>query len=89
VIIISGRRERDRPGTEKNLRVIGCGDYALLIVKSDTSAEATGVFKRAQRHRLVAEGHVIIANIGDQASDLDGGDAERAFKLPDPFYLMK
>jgi hypothetical protein len=32
---------------------------------------------------------MITADIDDQASDLEGGDAERTFKLPDPFYLMK
>jgi len=29
----------------------------------------------------------LIANIGDRDSDLAGGHAERAFKLPDPFYF--
>jgi acid phosphatase len=32
---------------------------------------------------------VIIANMGDQASDLAGGHAEKTFKLPNPFYLTK
>jgi acid phosphatase len=34
-------------------------------------------------------GRTIIANIGDQMSDLNGGYAERTFKLADPFYLIK
>jgi hypothetical protein len=29
--------------------------------------------------------YTIIANIGDQPSDLAGGFAERVFLLPDPF----
>jgi acid phosphatase len=89
VIILTGRPERDRPGTELNLRRIGCGEYAALICKADGSKETTGVFKLAQRRRLVAEGRVIIANIGDQDSDFLGGVAEKDFKLPDPFYFMK
>lgn len=89
VIFLSGRRERDRAGTEKNLRAIGCGEYTVLILKADASKEATGAFKLAERRRLAAEGHVIVANIGDQDSDFTGGFAERTFKLPDPFYLMK
>ena len=39
--------------------------------------------------RLEAEGYTIIGNIGDQLSDLEGGHAERTFKLPNPFYLTK
>jgi acid phosphatase len=27
-------------------------------------------------------------NIGDQESDLDGGHADRDFKLPNPFYFI-
>jgi len=32
-------------------------------------------------------GHSIIANMGDQMSDLDGGFAEKTFKLPTPLLL--
>jgi len=34
----------------------------------------------------VDQGYAIVVNIGDQMSDLDGGFAERTFKLPNPFY---
>lgn len=89
VVFMSGRRERDRPGTEKNLRAIGCGDYTALLLTPDGAKETTGAFKLAHRRRLQAEGHVIIANIGDQESDFAGDFAERTFKLPDPFYITK
>lgn len=89
VIILSGRRERDRPGTERNLRAAGCGAYARLILKADADRMTTGAWKTEQRRKLVAEGHVIAANIGDQDSDFAGGMSERDFKLPSPFYLMK
>ncbi|HEX3434983.1 MAG TPA: HAD family acid phosphatase [Solirubrobacteraceae bacterium] len=35
-----------------------------------------------------ADGYRIIVNVGDQQSDLDGGFAQRAFKLPNPFYFI-
>ena len=89
VIFITGRREHDRAGTEKNLRAIDCADYAVLICKPDNSQETSGAFKLGQRRRLVAEGRIIIANVGDQESDLAGGYAERTFKLPNPFYLTE
>ncbi len=86
VFFLTGRTERDRPGTERNLRAIGCADYAALICRG---AEATGKavdYKSTERQRLVEQGWVIVANIGDQESDLAGGFAERTFKLPNPFY---
>lgn len=89
VIFLTGRRERERADTAKNLRAIECGEYAELICKADDAKETTEVFKTAARRRIVAEGRVIIANIGDQESDLAGGFAERTFKLPNPFYLTK
>ena len=87
VIFLTGRREHDRVGTEQNLRAIGCSDYAALWCKPDEAKETTGAFKTAVRARLEAEGRVIVANIGDQRSDLEGGHAEKTFKLPNPFYL--
>ena len=89
VIVLSDRREHERAITEKGLRAGGYGEYAALILKLDESKETAAEFKSAQRRRLAGEGHVIIANIGDQDSDLSGGFAERAFKLPNPFYLVK
>lgn len=89
VIFITGRRERDRAGTEKNLRAIGCADHAVLVCKPDASKETAAAYKTAVRARLEAEGRSIIANLGDQESDLAGGHAERTFKLPNPFYLTQ
>lgn len=86
VFFITGRAERGREGTERNLRAIGCSEYEALICKPEGSAVTTGEFKRAERERIAAEGFVIIANIGDQESDFFGGGAERGFKVPAPFY---
>lgn len=87
VFFITGRRERDRRGTEKNLRAVGCAEYGALICRPDEVKGPTATFKTAARERLVKEGWVIVANVGDQASDLAGGFAERTFKLPNPFYV--
>jgi len=89
VIFITGRRERDRLGTEQNLRAEGFGDYAALWFKPDSAQITTEQFKTETRKKIRAAGHVIIANVGDQESDLAGGLAERAFKLPAPFYETK
>ena len=89
VIILTGRTEGDRHGTEANLRAVGVGSWVALQFKASVAPSNTGTFKAAWRERLTAEGWTIIANIGDQESDLAGGFAERDFKLPNPFYLTK
>ena len=89
VVFLTGRQERERAGTEKNLRAIGCTDYAVLICRPNGSKEKAAVYKTAARWRLAGEGNVIIANVGDQESDLAGSFAERTFKLPDPFYILE
>jgi predicted secreted acid phosphatase len=89
VLFITGRKESDRPGTEKNLKGVGMGDYAGLWLKPNDVKMTTEQFKTETRRKLQAEGRVIIANLGDQESDLAGGFAERTFKLPGPFYQTK
>jgi predicted secreted acid phosphatase len=86
VVLITGRPERDRAATERNLRAAGCGDYTVLICQPDEARGTSAAFKTAERQKLVAAGRTIIANLGDQESDLAGGFAERTFKLPNPFY---
>lgn len=87
VIFITGRPERFRAATEKNLQAIGCGDFAKLICKPNESKDTAEKYKSAERAQLEAGGLIIIANLGDQESDLAGGHAERTFKLPNPFYF--
>ena len=89
VIVVTGRAESVRAGTERNLRAIDCVDYAELICKPDDQKGTSAAFKTAVRKKLAAAGWTIIANIGDQDSDLVGGYAEQTFKLPSPFYLTE
>lgn len=89
VIFITGRPERQRGSTEKNVRAIECGDFAALICKPDGAKGTSAAFKTAARERLTREGWTIVANVGDQESDLSGGFAEKTFKLPNPFYITE
>lgn len=90
VIFITGRKTTDQPGTESNLRAVGLGGYTRVFYKPNGYPGTSEHFKTSTRQKLVEEdGYTIIANIGDQASDLAGGYAERTFKLPNPFYIAK
>ncbi len=90
VIFLTGRKERDRAATERNLRGQGMNGWERLIVRAVDDEQKTAVaFKAAARRALTEEGWTIIANLGDQQSDLDGGYAERTYKLPNPFYRVE
>jgi len=70
-----------------------------LPVSVDTAAKTAerckltdstvAAFKTAERCKLTEQGWKIVANIGDQPSDLEGGYAERIFLLPNPFYRIR
>ena len=90
VIFITSRPESMRASTERNLRQVGYETWAQIYYKPETPANLTNArYKSGIRRKLTQEGYVIIANIGDQDSDLAGGYAERSYKLPNPFYLMR
>ena len=92
VFFITGRDESQRTATEKNLRAAGYETWTKVYFRPATSPDpkpSARDYKTAIRRQLVAEGYVIIANIGDQQSDLAGGYAEKIFKLPNPFYLIE
>jgi hypothetical protein len=44
--------------------------------------------KSGERAKIEDQGYRVIANVGDQYSDLAGGHAGVAFKLPNPFYFI-
>ncbi|MEV6017758.1 MULTISPECIES: HAD family acid phosphatase [unclassified Streptomyces] len=45
-------------------------------------------YKSGTRKHIESLGYDIVANFGDQYSDLDGGYADRTYKLPNPTYFV-
>jgi HAD superfamily, subfamily IIIB (Acid phosphatase) len=88
VFFLTGRRAVDRKITIVNLNLAGYEGWKKLIMRPDDNHGPISVFKAAERQRIEAQGYTIVANVGDQRSDLDGGAAECAFKLPNPFYFI-
>jgi acid phosphatase len=89
VFFITGRREAERAWTEQNLSSAGYHGWEALVMKPQTLDATAAVYKAAARADIEAKGFTIVANVGDQQSDLDGGHAERTFKLPNPFYFIR
>ena len=88
VFFITGRPERMRASTETNLRAAGYEWTRVILKPNDMTTKSAVEFKAPERKKIVDIGHTIVVNIGDQMSDLDGGFAERAYKLPNPFYFI-
>ena len=88
VFFITGRGERDRLSTERNLALAGYTGYKQLICRPPGLKGTTGSYKTAERRRLIESGYTIVLNMGDQASDLEGGYNGAAFKLPNPMYYV-
>jgi hypothetical protein len=55
-----------------------CGDDACTTIE----------YKSATRKHIESLGYDIVANFGDQYSDLKGGSADKGFKLPNPNYYL-
>ncbi|AJP02560.1 hydrolase [Streptomyces cyaneogriseus subsp. noncyanogenus] len=77
-----------RPGiieapTEYNLERVGYKVAGLHVRGFLDLFKNVADYKTAQRAAIEAKGYTIIANIGNSATDLSGGHAEKTFKLPD------
>jgi hypothetical protein len=88
VFFITGRRENTRAHTASNLDREGYKDYAGLILKPDASTDTTVQYKSGARANIESQGYRIVANVGDQYSDLAGGHEDIGFKLANPFYFL-
>ncbi|MET9951015.1 HAD family acid phosphatase [Streptomyces sp. NPDC006339] len=77
-----------RPGilhslTDWNLKQAGYPVDGLYVRSLPDLFAEVGAYKTAKRAEIEGKGYTIIANIGNNTTDLVGGHAERAFKLPD------
>jgi acid phosphatase len=91
VFFVTGRREtaEESAATEANLRAAGYDGWAGIYLRPPASHEnSAAIFKSGARAEIESQGYHIIANVGDQQSDLALGHAERTFKLPNPFYYV-
>lgn len=90
VFFISGRFEAWRELTIKNLKKAGYKDWDGLYLRSDPTLYKTNYsFKSIIRKLIRSQGYNIIANIGDQESDLADDSVSCKFKLPNPHYFTR
>jgi hypothetical protein len=66
-------------------------DYLQAACAAEISAGTSCTtihYKSATRAHIESLGYDIVANLGDQLSDLTGGSGDRTFKLPNPNYFL-
>ena len=88
VFFISGRPAALRDVTERNLRDQGYEPDGVIVLPEGAAFKSAVDFKAPERRKLTEAGYTIVLSMGDQQSDLDGGYAERTFKLPNPVYFL-
>ena len=97
VFFLTGRPETQRPGTLTNLDNAGyrpfsprvfLKDQTLRWLSSCTPSCTSEQYKTLTRQHLEHKGFDIVANLGDQFSDLRGGFADRTVKIPNPMYFL-
>jgi acid phosphatase len=87
--VLTGRGEPLRAATIRNLERQGISGWEGISFRPPEDRDRSIVpFKSGQRARIEANGYTIIANIGDQDSDLAGGHSLNTCKLPNPAYFI-
>jgi acid phosphatase len=89
MILLTGRRFDERDATIQNLQRAGFNKIDLLITRGEDELKLTALeYKSKHRRELEEQGYTIIATIGDQYSDLEGGYAYYKVKIPNYTYLI-
>ena len=88
VFFITGRRVAQTDFTTKSLTDAGYTFVHAYLRPADDHAPSVVPFKSGTRALIERDGYTVLFSIGDQWSDLDGGHAERIYKVPNPMYFI-
>ena len=89
VVMITGRPQALAGVARQLLRRLGYSSGFQLVLRPASDTRNSVVpYKSAARAAVERRGFTILANVGDQRSDLAGGHAKRRYKLPNPAYLI-
>ncbi len=102
VFFLTGRPAAQLPGTLTNLADVGYSVDQSHVYLKDLTAPwlqpcmtdgnnlpcTTTEYKSLTRKHIESQGFDIVANFGDQFSDLNGGFADTTYKIPNPMYYL-
>ncbi|MFD6291184.1 HAD family acid phosphatase [Streptomyces sp. NPDC060205] len=83
LFFVTARPDIIKSVTDYNLKHVGYQVSGLYVRSFIDLFKDVAAYKTAQRKAVEAKGYTIIANIGNSATDLSGGHAEKTYKLPD------
>lgn len=90
IIFLTGRKDKEYDASIKNLEKAGYTTYDTLITRSPEYYKSAAIdYKSEARAKLTEAGYVIIGSVGDQWSDLEGGNAGITVKLPNYIYFIE
>ena len=82
VFFVTARPELIEGATKLNLSAVGYR-WTDIYTRPTLNFDSNQTLKTKARTDIERRGYTIVANVGNSASDLGGGHAERTFKLPD------
>jgi hypothetical protein len=97
VVYLTGRPSSQQDATIGNLTKVGYPTPDAIYTRDKANPPdymtcapdcSTIDYKSLTRKHINATGNHIVANVGDQFSDLAGGFADKTFKLPNPMYYL-
>ena len=100
IFFLTGRPVTQHDGTVTNLTNAGYPVVDSRLYLKDLSAPwlascatatpacPTTTYKTLTRQHIESLGYDLVANFGDQFSDLNGGFADQTFKIPNPMYFL-
>ena len=97
VFFLTGRPATQLDGTKANLTDAGYTfDADKIYLKDQTKPWLSSCaptcntiqYKSLTRKYIESQGYDIVANFGDQYSDLEGGYADQTYKIPNPMYYL-
>jgi putative acid phosphatase of HAD superfamily subfamily IIIB len=96
LFFVTGRPSTQQDATEGNLTKVGYPDFVKVYTKDQTQPYLSSCaptcttiqYKSLTRKLIESQGYDIVANVGDQFSDLEGGYSDRSFKVPNPMYYL-
>ena len=83
LFFVTARPDIIASATDYNLKQVGYQVSGLYVRNFIDLFKDVATYKTDKRVDIETKGYTIIANIGNSATDLSGGHAEKTFKLPD------
>ena len=85
---VAGDEQDIRKYLRNERRTSRLKDQTQPYLSSCAPSCTTIQYKSLTRRLIESQGYDIVANVGDKFSDLEGGFADRTFKMPNPMYFL-